>query len=333
MSARIGVLGAGSWGTALADLLHGNGHSVTLWEYDKDAAASLAEKRVTPFVPGLRLPDPVQVTSDLAQTVEHSDFILIAMPSHTIRPVCRELARLDLGAAVLVNCSKGIENYTLKRISEILLENLPSIPESRVSVLSGPSHAEEVAQRIPTAVTAAASTTRTANGVQKMLSNDYFRVYTSSDVTGVELGGALKNVIAIAAGIVEGVGYGDNTKAALLTRGIVEMTRLGEAMGANAATFAGLSGIGDMIVTCTSPHSRNRFVGEQIGKGRKLKAVLDEMIMVAEGVRTTQSAVDLSKVHRVAMPITQEVYQVLYEGKPPKQAIYDLMTRELKSED
>lgn len=318
---------------ALASLLHQNGHSVTLWEYDQAIADALSAERVTPYMPDFRLPDSVHVTSDLAQAAESQQYLLIVLPSHTIGPVCRDLAQLSLENTVLVSCSKGIENHSLKRISEILLGQLPQIPESQIAVLSGPSHAEEVIRRIPTVVTAAAFRKRTADQVQAIMANDYFRVYTSQDVIGVELGGALKNVIAIAAGIVEGVGYGDNTKAALLTRGIVEMTRLGTAMGANAGTFSGLSGIGDLIVTCTSRYSRNRYVGEEIGKGKKLDAILDRMIMVAEGVRTTQSAVDLAKVCRVHMPITQEVYQVLFEEKPPGEAIYDLMTRELKSED
>jgi len=333
VSQQIGILGAGSWGVALACLVHENGHEVTLWEYDEAACSELSKSRSSRFMPGVRIPDAVQVTNDLVQAAENKDSILVVLPSHTIRSVCYGLARLDLGSAVLVSCSKGIENHSLKRISEILLDDLPDVTEDRVAVLSGPSHAEEVSQQIPTAVTAASAKMKTAKQVQQVMSNAYFRVYTSQDLLGVELGGSLKNVIAIAAGIVEGVGYGDNTKAALLTRGIVEMTRLGTAMDASANTFAGLSGIGDLIVTCTSRHSRNRFVGEEIGKGRKLKEILDNMIMVAEGVRTTQSAVDLSKVHGVNMPITQEVYQVLFEGKPPVDAIRDLMTRELKSED
>ncbi|NQT26338.1 NAD(P)H-dependent glycerol-3-phosphate dehydrogenase [candidate division KSB1 bacterium] len=333
MSTQIGVLGAGSWGMALAGLLHQNGHNVTLWEYDAATCQDLSEKRTSPFMPDLKLSAAIQVTHELAQAAENKDFILIVLPSHTIRSVCQQLALMSLGNAILVSCSKGIENHSLKRVSEIMMENLPGISESQVAVLSGPSHAEEVVRQIPTAVTTASFRSRTARQVQEIMANTYFRVYTSQDLIGVELGGALKNVIAIAAGIIEGVGYGDNTKAALLTRGIFEMTRLGTAMDANANTFAGLSGIGDLIVTCTSPHSRNRYVGEEIGKGRKLKEILDEMIMVAEGVRTTQSAVDLSKVHHVNMPITQEVYQVLFEEKPPKEAIFDLMTRELKSED
>jgi glycerol-3-phosphate dehydrogenase (NAD(P)+) len=330
---RIGILGAGGWGVALADLLHQNGHEVTLWEYDEITCLELSIKRTTRFMPDVRLPAPVHVTHDLASAAENKDYILIVLPSHTVRSVCHQLAPLSLGEAVLVSCTKGIENHSLKRMSEILFENLPGMSGTRIAVLSGPSHAEEVIRRIPTVVTAASTRSRTAKSVQELMANTTFRVYTSQDLIGVELGGALKNVIAIAAGIVEGVGYGDNTKAALLTRGIVEMTRLGTIMGANADTFAGLSGIGDLIVTCTSRYSRNRYVGEEVGKGRKLKDILDEMIMVAEGVRTTQSVVDLSKIHEVDMPITQEVYQVLFEDKPPIQAIQNLMTRELKSED
>jgi glycerol-3-phosphate dehydrogenase (NAD(P)+) len=333
MSVRIGILGAGGWGTALGMLLVQNGHAVRLWEYNKEAASKLAQTRENPFLPGVRLPDSIPVTADLGEALEGADMILLTIPSHTVRSVAGMLAKRELGNAILVSGTKGIENHSLKRISQILLEVIPNFPEGRIVALSGPSHAEEVARGVPTVVTAASTFSSSSRTVQQALMNDRFRVYSSRDLVGVELGGSLKNVIAIAAGISDGVGCGDNTKAALMTRGIVEITRLGVAMGAYPETFAGLSGIGDLIVTCTSRHSRNRYVGEEVGKGRPLRAVLDGMIMVAEGVRTTQSALDLSKIHKVDMPITQAVYQVLFERKPPQEAVRDLMTRDAKEED
>ncbi|HDQ45140.1 MAG TPA: NAD(P)H-dependent glycerol-3-phosphate dehydrogenase [bacterium] len=333
MSVRVGVLGAGGWGTALAMLLAGNGHAVRLWEYNAEAAARLARTRENPFLPGIPIPETVRVTADLQETVKDAEIILLTVPSHTVRSVAGLLAGLGLPDALIVSGTKGIENHTLKRVSQILTEMIPDLPAGRIAALSGPSHAEEVARGIPTAVTAASTVSAASRRVQEIFMNDRFRVYSSRDPVGVELGGALKNVIAVAAGISDGAGCGDNTKAALMTRGIVEITRLGTAMGAEAETFAGLSGIGDLIVTCTSRHSRNRFVGEEVGKGRPLNEVLDGMLMVAEGVRTTQSALDLSKIHRVDMPITREVYHVLFERKPARRAIEDLMTREAKAED
>lgn len=334
MSARVGVLGAGSWGTALAVLLQTNGHDVSLWEFDQEAALRLTESRENAdFLPGVSIPEEIDITSELAKAVAEKEVILMVVPSHVMRSVAEQLASLPLENAIVVSCSKGIENETLLRMSEVLNAAIPSLSAGSIVALSGPSHAEEVGKGIPTVVVAASENQDSALRVQEILMSPVFRVYTNEDLVGVELGGALKNVIAIAAGISDGVGFGDNTKAALLDRGIVEITRLGTAMGANPMTFAGLSGMGDLIVTCTSRHSRNRYVGEQIGKGKTLRDVLDGMVMVAEGVRTTQSAFDLSKQFDVSMPITEEVYRILFEEKNPKKAVYDLMTRDAKAED
>lgn len=319
---------------ALAVLLHSKSHFVSLWEYRKDVARQLAKTRQNPdLLPGIEIPSEVEISSDLATVMADKEIILITLPSHVVRSVGEQMSRHPLGQALVVSGSKGIENKTLLRISEILTETVPELSMDKVVVLSGPSHAEEVGRMIPTVAVAASTNSDSSRRVQKVFMSSAFRIYTNMDVTGVELGGALKNVIAIAAGISDGVGFGDNTKAALMTRGIVEITRLGTALGANPLTFAGLSGMGDLIVTCTSRYSRNRFLGEQIGKGKTLQEVLSEMVMVAEGVKTTKSAFDLSRIMGITMPITEEVYRVLFEGKEPKKAVYDLMTRDPKAED
>ena len=334
MSAKIGILGAGSWGTAVAVLLQQNGHRVTLWEFREDVARQLAEVRENvAFLPGVPIPEDIIITPDLRLTVTGQELIVVMLPSHVVRSVSLQMAEFSLDRAIVVSGSKGIENDTLLRMSELLVEVVPELTPDRVVVLSGPSHAEEVGKGIPTVVVAASAQTEAAKRVQDIFMSPAFRVYTNDDIVGVELGGALKNVIAIAAGISDGVGFGDNTKAALLDRGIVEITRLGASMGANPLTFAGLSGMGDLIVTCTSRHSRNRFVGEQIGKGRKLAEILDEMVMVAEGIRTTRSTEDLAQRQKIEMPISEEVFRVLFEDKDPKAAVYDLMTRDPKAED
>jgi glycerol-3-phosphate dehydrogenase (NAD(P)+) len=334
VKSKIGVLGAGGWGTALSLLLHQNGHKVELWEFFPDYAERMKKLRQNPdFLPGVALPDDIRITSDLSSAVHDKELLVFAVPSHVMRILAVQISSYGLGKTILVSASKGIENETLLRMSEVILQAyVDRMDPDRIVVLSGPSHAEEVSQGIPTLVVAASASEESARKVQEVFGSPAFRVYTSPDVIGVELGGSLKNIIAIAAGISDGVGFGDNTKAALMIRGIVEITRLGTSMGANPATFAGLSGMGDLIVTCTSRHSRNRRVGEQIGKGKTLKEVLDGMLMVAEGVRTTRSAVDLSKKFNVDMPITEEVFEILYNGKNPKKAVYDLMTRNPKAE-
>jgi len=330
----VGILGAGSWGTALSILLYTNGHQVSLWEFDEKQAEKLSSTRKNPiFLPGVDIPADMEISSNLKNVATDQDILVIALPSHIVRDVGEQLAEIPLGEPILVSCSKGVENYTLLRMSEVLQETIPSVRFDHIVALTGPSHAEEVGRQVPTVLVAASINSHASGMIQDVFMNPVFRVYTSRDVVGAELGGAFKNVIAIAAGISDGVNFGDNTKAAILTRGIVEITRLGTVMGANAKTFAGLSGIGDLIVTCTSKHSRNRFVGEQIGHGRPLKDILDEMTMVAEGVRTTQSTYDLSLRYEVEMPITKEVYKVLFEGKDPQKAVNDLMTRDPKAED
>jgi len=332
--AKVGIVGAGGWGTALAVMLRQNGHEVTMWEFDAGLARRMNRQRRNPvFLPGIRIPGDIVVTNDLPAVVTGRDMLLMAVPSHAMRSVCERMKDNDIGKAVVISCSKGIENHTLLRMTEVLLKTLPGLKPGRLAVLSGPSHAEEVARGIPTVVVAASGYASTAGQVQSLFMNPVFRVYTCEDTVGVELGGALKNIIAIAAGISDGVGFGDNTKAALMTRGMVEITRLGTALGANALTFAGLSGMGDLFVTCTSCHSRNRFVGEQIGRGKTLQQVLEKMVMVAEGVRTTESVLDLARKHQVHMPITEQVFRVLFEEKPPEQAVHDLMTRDPKAED
>ncbi|RKY76686.1 glycerol-3-phosphate dehydrogenase, partial [candidate division KSB1 bacterium] len=267
---KIGILGAGGWGTALSILLSSNGHKVTLWEFQPNVAHVLATKRVNePLLPGVRIPDEVEITSELEQVVENAEIIVIAVPSHVVRSLTERMRSFSLQDKLVVSVAKGLENETLKRLSEVILENLPQLDSAQIVILSGPSHAEEVSRGVPTTVVAASESLESAKKIQRIFTTSTFRVYTNIDVIGVELGGSLKNIIAIAAGISDGVGYGDNTKAALMTRGLVEITRLGVAMGANPMTFAGLSGMGDLIVTCMSRYSRNRYVGEQIGRGRK----------------------------------------------------------------
>ncbi|MBN1466956.1 NAD(P)-dependent glycerol-3-phosphate dehydrogenase [candidate division KSB1 bacterium] len=328
------VLGAGSWGIALANYCSGMGHDVRLWEFDPDAARKLAVTRQREeMLKGIRLLDSIHVTSDLAEAIADAGLLLLVVPSHVVRSVLQQLAQLDLNSTTLiVNCAKGIEIETLNRISEIVAQELSPFLASRYSVLSGPSHAEEVSKRIPTAVVVASADELVGRFVQQTLNGATFRIYRSQDVAGVELGGSLKNVIAIAAGICDGAGFGDNTKAALQPRGLAEMSRLGKKLGANPLTFSGLSGMGDLIVTCMSRHSRNRYLGEEIGKGVKLTEVLASMTMVAEGVRTCRATMELARREGVEMPISKKVYEILFEDKDPKEALHDLLSREAKPE-
>ena len=330
---KVAVLGAGGWGIAIAGVLVDRGYAPVLWEFDAAAALKLRQTReLVDKLPGIHLPDEIDITNDLRAAVEGARAVCFVVPSHTLRGVAEKLSTVVGEVPLVVNFSKGLDVSSLKRLSEVLEHELQGVYNDRVVTVSGPSHAEEVARHIPTAVVAASPAANAATIVQEMLSTEYFRVYTNRDIVGVELGGSVKNVIAIAAGIVDGLGLGDNTKGALLTRGIAEMTRLGEQMGARAATFAGLSGIGDLITTCTSRHSRNRFVGEQIGRGKLLPEVLAEMSMVAEGVKTTEATVRLAERYGVEMPIAAEVHRVLFEDKPAAAALTDLMRRELKPE-
>ena len=330
---RIGVIGAGGWGTALTILLSDNGHEVALWQFDPSVAEEMrAQRQNCLFLPGVSIPDGILISSTLGEVISGRDMLVFAVPSQFMRSVARRVGLLEAAAPLVVSGTKGIEDKTLKRMSEVLLEEVPGLTMDRFVALSGPSHAEEVARRIPTTVVAASVSQSAAEMVQQAFMAPYFRVYTSSDVIGVELGGALKNIIALASGICDGLGLGDNAKGALMTRGLGEITRLGLCMGARAETFAGLSGMGDLVTTCISRHSRNRFVGEEIGKGRRLEDILSEMVMVAEGVQTTRSAYQLSQRLSVEMPITERVHAVLFEGYDPGKGVRDLMTRDAKPE-
>ena len=330
---KISVLGAGGWGTTLAILLHYNGHEVTLWEYKKNYSKILVKSRINEtYLPGVKIPKEILITHDLEEATINKNMIVLAVPSQFLRSVTTKITPSDIKNSILVSVAKGIENNSLMTMSQMLKDEIPSLNSDQIGVLSGPSHAEEVSRRIPTAVVTASQNVDTSKSIQAAFITSYFRVYASTDTLGVELGGAFKNVIAIGAGIIDGAKFGDNTKAAIMTRGIAEISRLGIALGAQPETFAGLSGMGDLIVTCMSKHSRNRYVGEQVGAGKKLKAVLKSMQMVAEGVETSRSASSLGKKHKVEIPITTEVYRILFEDKDPVKATTDLMTRDMKME-
>ncbi|MGA9116002.1 MAG: NAD(P)H-dependent glycerol-3-phosphate dehydrogenase [Bacteroidota bacterium] len=330
---RIAVLGAGSWGTTLAVLLAGKTHRVALWSYSPQDIRTMESTRVNAgFLPGVPIPPDVLITGDVRRAADGAEMLVTAVPSQFLRSVMAGLKSCLPPDVLLVNVAKGIENGTLMTMSEMLRDTLPGLAEGRVATLSGPSHAEEVSRNIPTAVVAAAASMETARRVQSAFMTPEFRVYASTDLRGVELGGALKNVIAIAAGIIDGAELGDNTKAAVMTRGIAEIARVGVALGAHARTFAGLSGIGDLMVTCMSHHSRNRHVGVEIGRGRGLVEILSGMNMVAEGVDTARAARALARRAGVEVPIIAEVHRILFEGKDPLRACRDLMTRDPKGE-
>lgn len=330
---KVSVLGAGSWGTTLAIVLFNNGHDVTLWEYKKSYAKVLIKQRENKtFLPGIKIPKEITITHSLEDSVKEQHVIVIAVPSQFVRSVLNNFPNRDYTNTTFVSVAKGIERDTLLTVDNIVKDVIPNLTDENVGVLSGPSHAEEVSRKIPTAVVAASKSEATAHLIQSIFMTSYFRVYSSTDIVGVELGGALKNVIAIGAGIVDGAKFGDNTKAAIMTRGIAEISRLGIELGADPKTFAGLSGMGDLIVTCMSKHSRNRYVGEQIGSGKKLKDVLKSMQMVAEGVESTRSVHQLAAKCHVEVPIVSAVYQILFEDKDPAKITYDLMTRDMKPE-
>jgi glycerol-3-phosphate dehydrogenase (NAD(P)+) len=334
MKKKIGILGAGSWGITLSVLLNKKGFLVSSYDL-KGQIKVLKERRESPKLPGLSIPREIELTSSLREAIQEAEILVFALPSHEVRGVARELA-VALGdkakISFIVSVVKGIENETGLRMSEVLIEELSPDFSQKIAALSGPSHAEEVSRQVPTTVVAASPNSETAKYIQDVFMTPYFRVYTSQDLIGVELGGSLKNIIAIAAGISDGLGFGDNTKAALLTRGLAEISRLGVAMGADSLTFAGLSGIGDLITTSISRYSRNRNLGEAMARGKSLKKALQELGMVAEGVRTTKSAQGLAKKFALDMPITAEVYSVLFEGKNPREVVLNLMQREAKPE-
>lgn len=327
---KIAVMGSGGWGIALAILLHNKGHKVSLWSYGEEECKSINEAHKNEqYLPGIEIPEGIKATMDYKTLLNDSEVVVLAIPSSFIRKSLELFQPYIKEEQLLVNVAKGLEKETLKTLSQVIEEIFPKNP---VVVLSGPSHAEEVAHLIPTTVTASSKSKKAAIMTQEIFMNDYFRVYINPDLIGVELGGALKNVIALAAGISDGLGYGDNTKAALMTRGIAEISRLGTAMGADFHTFNGLSGVGDLIVTCTSMHSRNRRAGILLGKGKSLDETLEEIHAVVEGVHTAQAALAFAKEYKVEMPIVSKINESLFSGKDPHQCVLELMQRNKTSE-
>lgn len=328
--ANVGVMGAGSWGTALALLLHSNGHQVTVWSINEEEVEMLSKEREHKSkLPGVKIPEDMVFTSDMETAIKEKDFLVLAVPSAFTRGTARNMKPFVKEGQIIVDVAKGIEEDTLMTLSQQIEEE---IPQANVAVLSGPSHAEEVGRGLPTAVVIGAKTEEIARYLQEMFMNHVFRVYISPDILGMELGGALKNVIALAAGIADGMGYGDNTKAALITRGIAEIARLGVKMGGAIESFTGLTGIGDLIVTCASVHSRNRKAGYLMGQGKTMEEAMAEVKMVVEGVYSAKAAAKLGKKYGVALPIVDKVNEVLFEGKDPKEAVDELMLRDSKAE-
>ena len=327
--ASIGVIGAGTWGTALAVLLHGKGHQTEIWSAIRKEVEGLSSARIHPNLPELRIPDEIGVTAELGEVMKDKDLLVLAVPSVFVRETARKMRSYLKKGQIITNVAKGIEESTLMTLSQLIEEELPG---AEITVLSGPSHAEEVSKGLPTTCVAGARKRHVAEFVQSIFMNQTFRVYTSPDVLGIELGGALKNVIALAAGMADGLGYGDNTKAALITRGITEMSRLAIKMGAKAETLSGLTGIGDLIVTCESRHSRNRKAGMLMGQGYTMKQATDEVKMVVEGIYSAKAAIALAHKYQVDMPIIEEVNKVLFEDKPAKDAVKELMMRDRRAE-
>ena len=329
--AKVTVVGAGSWGIALSIVLHDNGHDVTVWSIVESEIEMLKkEHEHKDKLPGVILPDDILFTSDLKEAVHQRDVLVLAVPSPYTRSTARLLSSVYEEGQIIVNVAKGVEETTLMTLSQIIEEEIPT---AKVAVLSGPSHAEEVGRGIPTTCVVGAKDKKTAEYVQNIFMNNVFRVYVSPDVLGIELGGALKNVVALAAGIADGLGYGDNTKAALITRGISEISRLGMAMGGKLETFAGLTGIGDLVVTCASMHSRNRRAGILIGQGKSMQEAMDEVKMVVEGVYSAKAALGLARKYDVDVPIISVVNKILFDDMPAKDAVYALMERDRKAEN
>jgi glycerol-3-phosphate dehydrogenase (NAD(P)+) len=327
---RISVLGDGGWGTTLAILLSNKGYQVTLWGAFENYSKIMAKSRINAkFLPGLTIPKEIKITADIKSAIKDTDIIVLAIPSQYTREVLKKIKCDFSKKSIFVSVTKGIEIGSLKRISEIIYAQLGLV---KLAVLSGPTIAQEVAKGIPTTAVVASTNKDVRKKIQAVFNTDKFRVYTNADLIGVELGGSLKNVIAIACGVADGLGFGTNTKAAILTRGLAEISRLGIAMGAKLKTFSGISGLGDLVTTCISQQSRNRRVGELIGKGKTLKEISGHMQMIAEGVPTAKSAYTLSLKYKIEMPITKEVYNLLYNNKSPQKAVKDLMTRKSKEE-
>ena len=330
---KIGVVGGGSWGTTLANHMALKGFDVDLWIREEDVYYQIKEKRINEtFLPGIKLCNGIRPVQSFREVTNEKDLLLIVVPSHFFRDILNELSPFLSSSTPIVVGTKGIENETLMTMSQVVTSVLPGDWSDNFVCLSGPSFAREVCEKHPTAVTLASKNEKLAKYLQELFSTDYFRVYTTQDVIGVELGGALKNVIAIAAGAADGLGFGYNARAALLTRGLAEITRLGVSMGAKPLTFAGLTGIGDLVLTCTGDLSRNRMVGLKIAKGIPIEEIVSSMKMVAEGIKTSMSAYNLAKKMGIQMPITAEVYNIIYKGKDPRKAVKDLMTRQLKVE-
>lgn len=328
--ARIGILGAGSWGTALAILLHDNGHDVTVWSiHEKEVEMLNTTRRHESKLPGVEIPEGILFTTDMKETMSDKDVCVLAVPSPFIRSTCQKMKAYVRAGQIIVNVAKGIEESTLYTLTDIIEEEMPY---ADACVLSGPSHAEEVSRRLPTTCVVSARTRKTAEYLQSVFVSPVFRVYISPDMLGIELGGALKNVIALAAGTADGLGYGDNTKAALITRGIAEIARLGIKMGGRPESFYGLTGIGDLIVTCASVHSRNRKAGYLMGKGYTMQEAMDEVQMVVEGVYSAKAALTLAQKYQVEMPIVEQVNKVLFENKNAEEAVKELMIRDKKME-
>jgi glycerol-3-phosphate dehydrogenase (NAD(P)+) len=327
---KVSILGAGSWGTALALLLYKNGHEIIVWSAIEAEIKMLnTEHEHKEKLPGVKLPEDMRFTTNLEEAVKGRDLLVLAVPSPFTRSTAHMLRTVVEEQQIILDVAKGVEENTLYTLSQIIKEE---VPQANVAVLSGPSHAEEVGKGIPTTCVVGSHDKKTAEFLQNIFMNEVFRVYTSNDVLGIELGGALKNVVALAAGIADGLGYGDNTKAALITRGIAEITRLGVAMGGKTETFYGLTGIGDLIVTCASMHSRNRRAGILIGKGSTMQEAMEEVKMVVEGVYSTRAAVSLAEKYHIEMPIIEQVNAVLFENKPADEAVRDLMIRDKKIE-
>lgn len=329
---KIAVLGAGSWGTALSIVLSDNKHDVRLWSHSPKQVEEINQQHTNEKYLDVKLPTNLQAYEDIAQAIEDVDAILFVVPTAAIREVSQKIKAILPKNVTIIHATKGIEPVTFKRISEMIAEEIPAVDAKDIVVLSGPSHAEEVALRHPTTVTVAAANISKAKYTQDLFFNEFFRVYSSTDIIGVEVGGALKNIIALGAGLSDGLGFGDNAKAALITRGIAEITRLGSALGAKPMSFLGLSGVGDLIVTCTSVHSRNWRTGNLLGKGQALDEVLEQMGMVVEGVSTTKAAFQLAKSKNVDMPITTGLYEIFYNNKSPKLVVEQLMSRDKKEE-
>ena len=330
MGTKIAVMGAGSWGTALAIHLSKIGHEVSLWtRFQKDAHEINFEREQKKYLPGIKIPEEITCYIDEEKVLEDKEIVVLAVPSQAIRENVQNISRLLKEEHIIVSVAKGLEEKTLLRLSEVVEEEIHG---AKFVALSGPSHAEEVAVNIPTTVVAASNSINIARRVQDVFMGPSIRVYTNEDLTGVEIGGALKNVIALCAGISDGIGFGDNTKAALMTRGLTEIARLGASLGAKKHTFAGLTGMGDLIVTCTSMHSRNRRAGVLIGQGKSVEEALSEVRMVVEGVRTTGAAYKLAAMQNIEMPITEQAYKILFEGENPKRAVAKLMERDKKNE-